>query len=305
MRKRIKRGKILLKWHKGFTLYELIAVIIIIAVIALIGIPIVNQVIDSARQNALKDSAYGIIKSADIYYATKMSNGESSVEFDCSNNACTNGSEKLDFKGSVDEGKVKIYTDGRVSICIENDINSAYKTALADEVISQKGSCDYDGDDYSIDELVSLNRYNNLKSEYEDYKASVEESKEQIINSFNSYEHNISVTASFDEINELLKNILADPGVEYGILNFSSVSRHSGTVSLTSIDGYEDITNIYVIDAVSITSVEFDGGSQGGTLGGYVSSYTPGASVVYISGNGIRTSNRTFYMTGSLLWIKG
>ncbi len=53
---------------KGFTLIELLAVIIILSVIALIATPIVLNVVDSARVEANRDSVYGILDGAKLYY---------------------------------------------------------------------------------------------------------------------------------------------------------------------------------------------------------------------------------------------
>ena len=57
---------------KGFTLIELLAVIIILAVIALIATPIVLNVVDNARKSANKDSAYGLLDSAKLYYMESL-----------------------------------------------------------------------------------------------------------------------------------------------------------------------------------------------------------------------------------------
>ena len=58
---------------KGFTLVELLAVIIIIGIIALITVPIVLSVIGSSKQKALQNSAYGLIESGKIYYSNSLS----------------------------------------------------------------------------------------------------------------------------------------------------------------------------------------------------------------------------------------
>ena len=76
------------KNKKGFTLIELLAVILILAIIALIAIPVVTNIINDAKKHALKDSAYGIINSADLYYAKNMKSITTNLEFDCSNNKC-------------------------------------------------------------------------------------------------------------------------------------------------------------------------------------------------------------------------
>lgn len=155
---------------KGFTLIELLAVILIIGIIALIAIPIVNGIIETARASALKDSAYGLVSSAEIYYASKLNQDSEDIEFTCSNSNCISNEEKLDFKGSVETGRVKIYNDGRISVCIQNNTTAAYKPAIKDKVITEKGACNYDSEDYSIDSNVSLNAFNKLKEELEQGK---------------------------------------------------------------------------------------------------------------------------------------
>jgi len=52
----------------GFTLVELLAVIIILAVIALIATPIVLDVVDSAKKSAAERSAFGFAKAAQNYW---------------------------------------------------------------------------------------------------------------------------------------------------------------------------------------------------------------------------------------------
>ena len=57
---------------KGFTLIELLAVIVILAVIALIATPLIMNVINDARKNSAKDSAYGIVKAMETSMASAI-----------------------------------------------------------------------------------------------------------------------------------------------------------------------------------------------------------------------------------------
>lgn len=50
-----------MKSNKGFTLVELLAVIVILAIIALIATPIILNVIDTARQGSAKSAAAGYV----------------------------------------------------------------------------------------------------------------------------------------------------------------------------------------------------------------------------------------------------
>jgi prepilin-type N-terminal cleavage/methylation domain-containing protein len=50
--------------EKGFTLVELLAVVIIISFIALLVTPIVTKVINNAKKDSFKTAAYGLKKAA-------------------------------------------------------------------------------------------------------------------------------------------------------------------------------------------------------------------------------------------------
>ena len=57
------------KNSKGFTLVELLAVIVILAIIALITTPIILNVIEKSRQNAAVDKAWGTIDAVRLAYS--------------------------------------------------------------------------------------------------------------------------------------------------------------------------------------------------------------------------------------------
>ena len=59
----------------GFTLIELLAVIVILAIIALITVPLILNVIETAKRGSFKDTAYGLIESAELYYSKQQLNG--------------------------------------------------------------------------------------------------------------------------------------------------------------------------------------------------------------------------------------
>lgn len=58
------------KNSKGFTLVELLAIIVILAIIALITTPVILNVIENSRLNAAKDKAWGTIDAVRVAYAT-------------------------------------------------------------------------------------------------------------------------------------------------------------------------------------------------------------------------------------------
>ena len=61
---------------KGFTLVELLAVIVVLAIIILVAMPAVMSAMDKARKNSLKNEANEIIKIAQTAYAEDVMNGK-------------------------------------------------------------------------------------------------------------------------------------------------------------------------------------------------------------------------------------
>ena len=103
-----------MKNKKGFTLIELLAVIIILAVIALIATPIVLNVIDSARKSANKDSAYGLLDSAKLYYMESL--------LDESKSLSGNLIDKINVSGrKPDSGTVYINNRGETALAVVYD----------------------------------------------------------------------------------------------------------------------------------------------------------------------------------------
>ena len=143
------------KRNKGFTLVELLAVIVILAVIALIAVPVVMNIIVKARKSAFKDSAYGIIEAGELYYANRLlkTNGMSNDErFTFPNNATgleISGDKPSDGSMIVTkEGKVAIgITDGKYCITkgfedTEITVNENYeKCTIPNPIISSTEPC--------------------------------------------------------------------------------------------------------------------------------------------------------------------
>ena len=103
-----------MKNKKGFTLIELLAVIIILAVIALIATPIVLNVVDNARKSANKDSAYGLLDSAKLYYMESLLDESKSL----------NGNliYKINVSGrKPDSGTVYINNKGEIALAVVYD----------------------------------------------------------------------------------------------------------------------------------------------------------------------------------------
>ena len=135
---------------KGFTLIELLAVIVILAIIALIAVPQVIKILNSARQSAAEDSAYGIIKAAESYVATYMMENQGDwisedVDFACTADGCkgtVNTKEvTLDFKGTKPStGTISLNSNGEASIKDKLVINGFNCTSSAGKVTCEKAS---------------------------------------------------------------------------------------------------------------------------------------------------------------------
>ncbi len=123
---------------KGFTLIELLAVIVVLAVISVIAVPTLIGVVNKARLNSLKSSAYGLIEAGTLYHA--QYDNRVNARFDISNNnIATNETNKIKYKGYVKQGVVIVSTKGKVSVCVTDGKNSAYKNYDDSEVTLVSG----------------------------------------------------------------------------------------------------------------------------------------------------------------------
>ena len=120
-----------MKNKKGFTLIELLTVIIILAVIALIATPIVLNVIDNARKSANKDSAYGLLDSAKLYYMESL--------LDESKSLSGNLIDKINVSGSKPDsgtGTVYINNKGEIALAVVYD-KVCYKKEYGDTDLTE------------------------------------------------------------------------------------------------------------------------------------------------------------------------
>ena len=99
--------------NKGFTLVELLAVIVILALIALIATPIILNVINDAKKQAAKDSAYGYMDAVEKYIVSSeledksIQDGTYRVE---------ELNKKISVKGSTpDNGNIEIKNRIRIN----------------------------------------------------------------------------------------------------------------------------------------------------------------------------------------------
>lgn len=108
---------------RGFTLVELLAVIVVIGIIALIIVPNVAEIMMQSRRDTFEESARGLVVAAEEYYQGIIS------EEDFKGKTFQIGDEDLfDFDGKKPKGgTITILEDGSVEIYIYNDSYCAIK----------------------------------------------------------------------------------------------------------------------------------------------------------------------------------
>lgn len=112
--------------NKGFTLAELLGVITILAVIAIITMPVIFGVVDNSRKNAFTRSVEEMKNVAVMDYNEYARSGEIIYNYSDNNLVCPGcdaGADlELDFTGEIEDGSGTITVkDGEViSLSIEN-----------------------------------------------------------------------------------------------------------------------------------------------------------------------------------------
>ena len=177
----------------GFTLVELLGVIVVLAILSLITIPIISNVISDVRIKSLKASAYGLIEASNLYYAQY---GSSNIRFDINDNKVESSDTDnlISYKGSIKTGTVILDKKGNVTVCITDGKNSAYKNYNEKKVTTSKGKICSIKENSSIvylDDKATINEYDNakltelvneLKEEINDLKNSDSTQNSQISN---------------------------------------------------------------------------------------------------------------------------
>ena len=138
--------------RKGFTLVELLGVIVVLAIIALITTPVVLGVIESTRKGAFVDSVYGLIETTNIYYTKNMQDIAGEKRFTCNGTVCINGNDTLSFKGKVPVGG-SITLKENATILVEYITDGTYCAyGTLNDLIVDKGCANIDVTPAILDE---------------------------------------------------------------------------------------------------------------------------------------------------------
>ena len=184
---------------KGFTLVELLAVLVILAVIALITTPIIYGIIKNARIKAFKNKVYAVEDAANTYYEELMLEGDEeefeegldgiySLTLNLSN---PEDRSKINTN-TLKKGIVTITDEGKVSVIAIEDRLCGQKLSSSDLVdmldIRNDFTCyllDSSSDNLGTQDILTA--INNLKTSNEELKTS----NEQLVNEVGSLKESI------------------------------------------------------------------------------------------------------------------
>lgn len=123
------------KNKKGFTLVELLAVIVVLAIIMIIAIPQVMESMNAAKKNSFKIYAQKVLNTASAKYQTELLTGTPST---CYKVSTLMGNGKGKYVGYVNQsnGTLTLYLDdtagyyvkGATYTSIESDYNATTNT---------------------------------------------------------------------------------------------------------------------------------------------------------------------------------
>lgn len=261
--------------ESGFTLIELLAVIVIMAIIAIISIPIVNNVVSKVKESATAEATRGVINAAELHYSKSLFENSQTVEknYTCQESSCVSddGEDVIQFKGNIDSGKMIIYANGNVALCITNDEYSASNVdengKIQENITTLKGSCD------------GINLINEHDAQISALETTINDAKSKSLGTLNIIKSNNYSSATelnilndeiYNEISQF-KTLLSDSlaASKINIIDLDNDGNNTldeivktASENLGSSDGADDLNNVGVVSLSNIvylgTGTTFD-----------------------------------------------
>ena len=228
---------------KGFTLIEVLAVLVIMGVIMVIAIPEISHFITKSKMSALKVSADGVVRAAELYRSSNETSDEV-VKFSILNGEEI-GTNKLNYKGKIDSGTIMIYGENEVALCVTSGRYTAIKNINDNEITVTEGSCSFNEEtqafeskeycgDYKdeIDSMTTAHQEEifNLTKEYDDKLALAKSDYELQVKTLND-----SYTTQISALNQAIADLNSQHEAEIEQLNID----HNQQL-LTQSTAYED-----------------------------------------------------------------
>ena len=253
--------------NKAFTLVELLAVIVLLAIVALIATPVIDNVIDSSRQRANERSIEGYANAvANEYYNQQTGGGIPVIDSDFLANVDTQGNEiKCENVLYSDDYQVVLnnctvaeeieqqycYADGEHYECNDSEFLNILQTFLPNYA---------DNSGANVPELATNMipvRYNgtnwvyaNIKEEWYDYD-SKEWANAVVLNS--GVTKNVGDTISEDEIALWYVWI---PRYKYQLFNVSNNTVSEQLINIEFESGNSSTGTVSCVDAINQTDSE-------------------------------------------------
>src|SRR5574344_1413277 len=265
---------------KGFTLIELLAVIIILAVLALILVPVITNIIETSKKESFKDSAYGLVETAKLYYSTKMSENMgkfTTTTFTVINGAMTSSNgDTLDFNGEVPVGDswIKINDEGNIAMLITN--GKYYASKSTDEVEVEVTETE----DSALTREELTTKINELTAEIEKLKAADNDLK----NEDNTLSSNIeSINSNLDTTKTNVSNLTTS-------LATTNTNVTTNTAAITDMTRLDNANNIFLKNyPVGSIYISTSSTNPSSLYGGTWESYGQGRNLIGV-GSGTDTN---------------
>lgn len=259
---------------KGFTLVEVLAVVIVLGVISVIIYPVLNGILEDNRKKAFEQSLNGIARSAEMYKAANNNKFEV-MEYDDENLELSYENNWVSGTISVEEidGADKIYLSGFYD-------GEFCGTGYENHFSINKGECPSLAPDYCYD--YSENTITYYHDEYSACPSVV-----TIPEDINGHEIYVIGVGAFSESRvssvTLSKNLVAIAPIAFGDSNLKKLyTENASNLEYIGDGAFSDtyISNIDFSDMTSLAVIE-DGAFEDSNLGGTLD-FSPLKELQYI-----------------------